>query len=103
MPDGSAAWLALDDGAGPPDVVLEEGAFVVPWGSPTWFLQESEWKLQIDTLAAIRNSKVAMLSHTQLAEGQSGTDNWGQPVSFGQTLWYALGSFLLTKNDTLGN
>jgi chitodextrinase len=44
-----------------------------------------------------------MLSHTQLAEGQSGTDNWGKPVSFGQTLWYALGSFLLTKNDTLGN
>src|SRR5712664_709945 len=30
---GSAAWLALDNGARPPDVVLEEGAFAVMWGS----------------------------------------------------------------------
>lgn len=103
MPNGSAAWLALDNAARPPDVVLEEGAFAVKWGSHTQFYPEQHWKQQIDTLGAIRNSKVAMLSHTKLAEGQSGTDNWGKPVSFGQTLWYALGSFLLAKNDTLGN
>jgi hypothetical protein len=101
--DGSAAWLALDNGVRPPDVVLEEGAFAVMWGSDTQFYPEQNWKLQIDTLGAIRNSKVAMMSHTKLMPGQSGTDNWGQPVSFEQTLWYALGSFLLSKNDTLGN
>ena len=43
------------------------------------------------------------MSHTQLMDGQSGTDNWGRPVTFGQTLWYALASFLLAKNDALNN
>src|SRR5712691_11046857 len=101
--DGSAAWLALDNGARPPDVVLEEGAFAVMWGSDTQFYPEPDWKLQIDTLGAIRNSKVATMSHTKLMPDQSGTDNWGHPVTFWQTLWYSLGSFLLSKNDTLGN
>jgi chitodextrinase len=102
--DGSAAWLALDDGASPPDVLLEEGAFAVKWGNGvTQFFPEANWKRQVDTMGAMRTTSVAMLAHTKLFEGQSGTDNWGQPVSFGQTLWYALGSFLLGKNDALGN
>jgi hypothetical protein len=103
--EGSAAWWALDAGANPPDVLLEEGAFAVGWTPPAavQFYGESEWKRQIDTMGAIRNSKVAMQSHTQLAEGQAGTDNLGKPVTFWQTLWYSLGSFLLGKNDDLGN
>ena len=44
-----------------------------------------------------------MLSHTQLMAGQSGSDNFGNSVSFWQTLWYSLGSYLLGKNDVLGN
>ena len=35
--------------------------------------------------------------------GESGTDNVGQPVRYWQTLWYALGSFLLGKHDTPNN
>jgi chitodextrinase len=102
--DGAAAWLALDDGTSPPDVLLEEGAFAVKWGNGvTQFFPEANWKRQVDTMGAMRNTNVAMLAHTKLFEGQSGTDNWGQPVTFGQTLWYALGSFLLGKNDALGN
>jgi hypothetical protein len=54
-------------------------------------------------MGAIRNSKVAMMSHTQLAAGQAGMDNFGKPVTFWQTLWYSLGSFLLAKNDQLNN
>jgi len=100
---GSAAWLALDASANHADVLDEEGAFAVMWGAPVWFYQESEWKSQLDTLAATKNTKVALYSHTQLVAGQSGTDNWGQPVTFWQTLWYSLGSFLLGKNDVLGN
>jgi hypothetical protein len=101
---GSAAWRALDASADPPDVLGEEGAFAVGWGPwAVHFYQESEWKRSIDTMGAIRNSKVAMLSHTQLAEDQVGTDNYGKPVTFWQTLWYSLGSFLLSKNDDLGN
>jgi Hypothetical glycosyl hydrolase family 15 len=104
MLEGSAAWRALDASANPPDVLLEEGAFAVGWGdAAVHFHQESEWKRQVDTMGAIRNSKVAMTSHTQLAEGEVGTDNLGKPVTFWQTLWYSLGSFLLAKNDDLGN
>ena len=101
---GAAAWLALDASPNPPDVVAEEGAFAVTFGPwATQFISEGNWKLQVDTMAAIKNSKVAMFSSTALGEGQSGTDNWGQPVTYWQTLWYSLGSFLLGKNDTLNN
>ncbi len=102
--DGSAAWRDLDSSPTPPDVLLEEGAFAVMWGiGDTQFYPEAEWKLQVDTMAAIRNSSVAMMSHTKLPEGGTGTDNWGRPVTYWQTLWYSLGSFLLTKNDQLNN
>ncbi len=102
--DGSAAWRDLDASASPPDVLLEEGAFAVMWGvRDVQFYPEEDWKRQVDTMAAIGNSDVAMISHTKLLEGQAGTDNWGQPVTFWQTLWYSLGSFLLTKNDQLNN
>ena len=37
-------------------------------------------------LGAMRNSSAAMLSHTDLLEGQSGTDNWGRPVTFGTSV-----------------
>ncbi len=39
---------------------------------------------------------------TQLFAGQTGSDNFGNTVSFWQTLWYSLGSYLLAKNDVLG-
>ena len=104
MLEGSVAWRALDAGANPPDVLTEEGAFAVGWGpAAVAFYGESDWKRQVDTMGAIRNSKVAMASHTQLAADQAGTDNLGKPVTFWQTLWYSLGSFLLSKNDDLGN
>ena len=104
LPAGAAAWLALDASASPPDVVAEEGAFAIMWGTnATRFPPESSWKSQVDTLSQIQHSKVAIFSHTVLAEGQSGTDNWGKPVTFVQSLWYALGSFLLGKNDLLNN
>jgi hypothetical protein len=100
---GSAAWLALDADANHPDVLLEEGAFAVEWGADVQFFPEKMWKQQVDTIAATANSKVAAMSHTRLSPGQSGTDNWRNPVTYWQTLWYSLGSFLLAKNDVLGN
>jgi chitodextrinase len=104
LAEGSSAWLALDASANPPAIVMDEGAFAVEWGGvSTQFFPEAEWKRQLDTIGAIRNSKVSLMSHTKLMDGQSGTDNWGRPVSFGQVLWYALGSYLLAKNDQLDN
>jgi len=103
-PAGAAAWLALDAAATPPDVVAEEGAFAVAWGQwSTQFFSEEEWKRQVDTLGAVRNSKVAVFSSTQLAPDGAGTDNFGRPVTYWQTLWYALGSFLLSRYDFLNN
>lgn len=101
--DGASAWRALDASVNRPDVLLEEGAFAVKWGADTQFFTEELWKRQVDTLAAMQNIKATMLSHTELMPGQSGTDNWGRPVTFWQTLWYAMGSFLLGKNDVKGN
>ncbi len=100
---GSAAWKALDASADHPDVLLEEGAFAVGWGAAVQFYPEAEWRNQVDILGAITNTRLAMMSHTQLAPGQSGTDNWGKPVSFWQTFYYAMGSVLLGKNGTLNN
>src|SRR5262249_27913823 len=101
---GDAAWRALDSSANPPDVMADEGAFAVAFGSSsTQFFPEPAWKNQVDILGSIKNSKIAMFSHTQLGEGQSGTDNWGKTVTYWQTLWYAIGSFLLGQNDTLNN
>jgi len=102
--DGAAAWGALDAAAPPPDVVGEEGAFAVAWGdAATQFYPEADWKRQLDAIGAIRNSKVAVFSSTQLAPDGSGTDNWGKPVTYWQTLWYAMGSFLLAKYDFRNN
>src|SRR5258708_2661277 len=101
---GTAAWRALDAAATPPDVVGEEGAFAVTWGPwSTQFYAEADWKRQVDTIGATTNSKVAVFSHTTLGEGGSGTDNCGRPVTYWQTLWYALGSFLLAKNGAQNN
>ena len=102
--DGSAAWKTLDNSASPPDVIFDEGVFAVQYGSwAVQFYQEAQWKRQVDIMGAIKNSKVAMLSHTKLLEGQAGTDNYGKSVTYWQTLWYSLGSFLLGKNDQLNN
>jgi chitodextrinase len=102
--NGAAAWLTLDGTASLPDVLLEGNAFAVDGESrAVRFHSEMVWKRQVDTLRAISNSKVAVMSHTKLLEDQTGTDNNGNIVTYWQTLWYSLGSFLLAKNDVLGN
>jgi hypothetical protein len=103
---GVNAWKSLDASSSPPDIVADEGAFAVGWGDKSWatqFYPESEWRSQVDAMGAIANSKLAVFSHTKLNPGESGTDNFGQPVTYWQTLWYALGSFLLGKHDTPNN
>mgnify|MGYP006271736807 CR=1 FL=1 len=101
---GLQAWVALDSAANKPDILFDEGAFAVEWGSGnTQFFSESLWKSQVDTLGAVTNSKITIVGHTELAPGASGTDNYGKTVTFWQTFYYALGSMLLGKNATLNN
>jgi hypothetical protein len=97
---GVSAWKSLDAGSSPPDLVADEGAFAVAYGNrDTLFYSEPEWRSQVDAMSAIANSRITLFSHTKLKPGQSGTDNFGQPVTYWQSLWYALGSFLLGKQD----
>ena len=101
---GQEAWLALDASAHPPDVVLEETAFAVNAGSgDIQFFPEKQWKKQIDLLSAIKNSNVCFQSNTDLEPGESGTDNFSKSFTFWDGLWYALGSYLLGKNETQNN
>ena len=102
---GFADWLALDQSGNAPSVVMEEGAFAVRWGdtSDTEFHPENGWKRQVDLLGMIENSRIAYLSHTKLDEAEVGVDNYGKPVTFWQSMYYALGSYLLGKNHLLNN
>lgn len=102
---GYNAWMELDGMANPLTFQRDEGAFAISWGTGyhTQFYPETSWKRQVDLLKNIRNSRVLMQSHTKLTEGQTGIDNFGKPVTFWQTLWYGMGSYLLGKNDTLKN
>ena len=102
---GFADWLALDQSGNAPSVVMEEGAFAVEWGdtSDTQFYPENGWKRQVDLLGMIKYSRIAYLSHTNLDEAEVGVDTSGKPVTFWQSMYYALGSYLLGKNDLLNN
>jgi hypothetical protein len=101
---GWNALLALDTLQNPPDVVGEEGAFCHSWGkAATTFVSEEKWRRSVDFLSKLRKSRQAYFAHTKLGRDDTGTDNWGKPVTFRQSLWYALGSYLLGKDDKLGN
>ena len=96
--------IVLDTSSNPPDVTLEEGAFAVLWGSgDVQFFNEADWKRQVDLLAEIHNSKVCYLSHSDLNEGQKGTDNHGKDVDFWDIIWYAMGSYHIAKNTVDNN
>ena len=93
------AYIRLDKSANPPYALMNEGAFAVEWGAgDVQFYPEADWKLQVDLLSQIHNIKITYLSHSNLRQGRSGTDNWGNSVTFWDALWYAMGSFHLGKN-----
>ena len=92
-------WKVLDNTSNPPDDVFEEGVFAVMWGGgDVQFYPEASWKRQVDLMGEIHNSDVWYQSHSDLDEGQSGTDNYGKPVTFWDILWYAMGSYHIGKN-----
>jgi len=88
-----AAWRALDRGPQSPDVVAEEARLTSPMAvNPV--LSGASWKLQGRYPGRIKTPR-SPCSATEACYGASGTDNWGQRQTSFQTLWYALGSFLL--------
>lgn len=101
---GRAVWAELDASSNRPDVVLEEGAFVHGWGSASaTFYSEEKWRNQVECLRLTRNFAHAYVTHSNLDIGENGTDNFGKPVTFRQTMWFGMCSFLLGKNDVLDN
>ena len=57
----------------------------------------------MDFLSKLRKSRQAYFSHTRLRLDASGTDNYGKPVTFWQSLWFAMCSYLVGKDDQLNN
>jgi hypothetical protein len=102
---GYSAWIALDGSSNPPDIVEEEGAFAVYWGTGSvQFYEEADWKRQVDVISKLQHSKAALLSHSDLTkENPNGIDNLGKPVTFYQTLWYAMCSYHLARKDAPNN
>ena len=100
---GFAANLAIDADPDHPDFICEEGAFVHGWAGDGLFYPEVKWKRQIDLMVLMQNSGPLMRSHVNIPEGGSGVDNYGRAFTYWDALWYAMGSYLLGKNDTLNN
>ena len=97
-------YIISDNSAAPPYGMLNEGAFAVPYGlGDVQFFVESYWKMQIDLMSQVDNINTLYLSHSELSEGDSGTDNWGKPVIFRDILWYAMGSYHIGKNTISNN
>jgi len=97
---GYASWIALDAMSDRPDVVKEEGAFVIKWGKgDAQFYYETDWRRQVDILQNVKNYRVAFHSHTDLKIGERGVDSQGSPTAFEDVLWYSLCSFLLGRNE----
>ncbi len=101
-PLGYTEWLALDADPDGPDIIGEEGAFTHGWNGNR-FYPEEKWKRQIDIMVNLKRAEMTMFCHTTLLEDETGLDNYKKPVSYWQTLHYALGSFLLGKNDERNN
>ena len=97
------AWLTLD--AEPdltrPDLLGSEGSFVHSWNGNyvATFYDATRWKRQVDIMREMQNCGSTTYSHVNMPEGGSGTDNYGKPVTYWDTLWYSIGSYLLGKND----
>jgi len=103
-PDGYDAWLDLDADPNYPDFIADEGVFCHGWGSASsTFYSYDKWKRQVDIMTELQNASAIMFCHVNMAEGASGWDNYGRPVTYWDALWYAMGSYLLGKNDQLDN
>ena len=101
---GSDTWLAMDKSASPPDALLEEAAFAVSFGpGDIQFYGEGIWKKQLDLLGSLNKINACFMASSDIAPGQNGVDNLGKSFNFYDALWYALGSYLIGKNDNNNN
>jgi len=97
-------YVKLDNSYAPPYAIFWEGAFAVTWGPrDVQFYPESRWKLEVNLMSQIHNFKLAYISHTDLKKGQSGTDNFGNPVTYWDILWYSMASYHIGKNTVDNN
>ena len=103
IPTGQAAWITLDSSANHPDVMMDEAAFVTGGSYLANFYNEAGLKISIDTMQLVHNSQVAMASSIYASPGATGTDNYGNPVTYWDAFYFALSCFLLGKNTAANN
>ena len=102
--EGFDAWMNMDMSVNHPDVLVEEAAFAVSFGTgDIQFYGESKWKYQLDLLGSLKNINACLMSSVEVAPGQNGVDNFGKSFNFYDALWYSLGSYLVGKNDSKNN
>ncbi len=95
---GWKSTLALDSSQYPPDILVEEYGPIHRGGTAaTTFMSQAKWKRAVDYLSQTKNCRQNFMCHTKLDPGGEGIDNRGYPVTFEQSLWYALGSYLLGR------
>src|SRR5208283_3937738 len=98
-----SAWITLDASPNRPDIMLEECAFVVAWGTVAGFYDEPTCKSTIDTMQSVKNFGAAMASSTTGLPGATGVDNFGNPVTYWDAFYFGLSCFLLGKNTAANN
>ena len=73
---GANSWKDMDQSSNHPDVLLEEAAFAVKYGSgDIQFYPESVWLDQLNLLSSLKNIKACFMSSCDLSPGQTGIDN----------------------------
>jgi hypothetical protein len=102
---GFQPFLDLDATPNPPDWVFEEGVFAVAFGSgDVQFYPKGTWENQVKIMGLIQNSNLAFASHTDLESeppNDEGFDNYGNPVTYWDVLYYAMASYHLGKTDVI--
>ena len=95
---GYQAWLTLDKAAAAPAYIMEEDAFFNHYGkSDIQWLSEQRWWQQISLSQIVKSSSIIYVSQTDIAEGESGVDNYGHQISYCQAARFAAMSALMTK------
>lgn len=95
--DVAESWWALDAAANPPDYVMEEAGFASSWHptADTQIPSMNQWRRVIRLLNGLENSGVVSFNHTKLDPGESGQDQNSNPITYEQSLWFAMASFLV--------
>ncbi|MGD9123018.1 MAG: hypothetical protein PVG59_20230, partial [Desulfobacterales bacterium] len=106
-PKARPEWQKIDS-LGSVDYLMEEGVFVVWWGTGrpgstkhnVNFLNYNEWLYDLELIQTTKKIPVMVQTHCKLKPGETGIDNFGKTVNAWDAFYYGLASFLLAKKES---